>query len=143
MQIPDVNILLYAFFPSFPRHAEYRAWLRRALAGSELLAVPDAVLAGTIRIATLPGLWEPPALMSELLQFVEALRRSPAFRSLTGDENSWRTLRELCALDFVRGRVISDAYLASLAIANSAELITADQGFSRFPGLRFRDPLGA
>jgi uncharacterized protein len=107
------------------------------------LAVPDAVLAGTIRIATLPGLWEPPALMSELLLFVEAIRQSPAFKSLTGDENSWRTLRELCTLDFVRGRVISDAYLASLAIGNDAELITADRGFSRFPGLRFRDPLDA
>jgi len=36
---------------------------------------------------------------------------------------------------------VPDAYLAALAIESGSELVTADRGFSRFPGLRWRHPL--
>jgi predicted nucleic acid-binding protein len=36
---------------------------------------------------------------------------------------------------------VPDAELASLAIQHGLELMTADRGFARFPGLRFRNPL--
>jgi predicted nucleic acid-binding protein len=35
----------------------------------------------------------------------------------------------------------ADAYFAALAIEHGCEWITADRGFARFPGLRWRHPL--
>jgi predicted nucleic acid-binding protein len=37
--------------------------------------------------------------------------------------------------------LVSDAYLAALAIESGSEWITTDRDFSRFPGLRWRHPL--
>ena len=36
---------------------------------------------------------------------------------------------------------MTDAYFAALAIESGSEWITADRGFARFPGLRWRHPL--
>ena len=36
---------------------------------------------------------------------------------------------------------VSDAYLAALAIHSGCVLFTADRGFARHPGLRWRHPL--
>jgi predicted nucleic acid-binding protein len=41
------------------------------------------------------------------------------------------------------GNLTSDAHLAALAIENGAELCSCDSDFSRFPGLRWRNPLAA
>lgn len=35
-----------------------------------------------------------------------------------------------------------DAYLAAIAIENGLEWVTTDRDFARFPGLRWRHPLG-
>jgi predicted nucleic acid-binding protein len=39
------------------------------------------------------------------------------------------------------GNTIPDAYLAAGCIEEGATLVTADTGFGRFPGLRWRHPL--
>jgi predicted nucleic acid-binding protein len=36
---------------------------------------------------------------------------------------------------------VTDAHLAAIAIEHGAELCSSDADFSRFPGLRSRDPL--
>lgn len=43
----------------------------------------------------------------------------------------------------VRGAMVSDAYLAALAIEHDCDLVTADSDFARFPGLRWRNPLAS
>ena len=40
-----------------------------------------------------------------------------------------------------RGNLVSDAFLAAIAIEMGAELVTADRGFGRWPGLKWRHPL--
>ena len=42
----------------------------------------------------------------------------------------------------VKGNRVPDAYLAAPAIESGSEWITTDRDFSRFPGLRWRHPLG-
>lgn len=46
----------------------------------------------------------------------------------------------LCRSAEVRGNLVPDAYLAAMAIERGAVMCTADRGFGRFPGLRWRDP---
>ncbi|MDA8067891.1 MAG: hypothetical protein M0T77_04670 [Actinomycetota bacterium] len=50
-------------------------------------------------------------------------------------------LRELLAATGTGGNLVTDAHLAALAIKHGAELNSRDAGFSRFPGLQWRDPL--
>ena len=43
----------------------------------------------------------------------------------------------------IHGALVTDAYLAALAIEHGCELITTDSGFARFSGLRWRHPFAA
>ncbi len=47
----------------------------------------------------------------------------------------------LCAN--IHGALVTDAYLAALAIEHGCELITTDSDFARFSGLRWRHPFAA
>jgi predicted nucleic acid-binding protein len=50
-------------------------------------------------------------------------------------------LRELLAAVGTAGNLVTDAHLAALAIEHGAELCSCDADFSRFPGVRWLDPL--
>ncbi len=41
-----------------------------------------------------------------------------------------------------RGNLVADAYHAALAIEHGVEWGTTDRDYARFPGLRWRHPLG-
>jgi predicted nucleic acid-binding protein len=47
--------------------------------------------------------------------------------------------RNLVLENGIRGADTTDAYLAALAMEHGCEWWTTDSGFSRFPGLRWRN----
>jgi uncharacterized protein len=53
----------------------------------------------------------------------------------------WSIFVRLCEQANVTGNLVSDAYLAAVAIESGCEWITTDRDFARFPGLRWRHPL--
>jgi len=137
----DVNILVYAHRPESQRHDDYRAWLNAARADGEPLGLSDNVLSGFLRVVTHPRVFRQPTSLSTALAFVEALREGPACVPLAPGERHWAIFSELCARVEATGNDIPDAFLAALAIENGATWISADRGFSRFPGLRWQHPL--
>jgi predicted nucleic acid-binding protein len=52
-------------------------------------------------------------------------------------------LRDLLVPLGTAGNLTTDAHLAALAIEHGAELCSSDSDFSRFRGLRWKDPLAA
>ena len=54
----------------------------------------------------------------------------------------WEVVGEMARSGMVRGTVLVDAHLATLAIEHGATLCTTDRDFARFKGLRFEDPIG-
>jgi predicted nucleic acid-binding protein len=52
-------------------------------------------------------------------------------------------LRQLLEPLGTAGNLTTDAHLAALALEHDAELCSADVDFSRFPGLRWFNPLAA
>lgn len=46
MQLPDVNVLIYAHREDAPEHQRYAAWLKALTAADEPFAVSETVLAG-------------------------------------------------------------------------------------------------
>jgi hypothetical protein len=39
------------------------------------------------------------------------------------------------------GNLVNDAYLAAVALAHGAEIVSFDADFARFPGVRWRPPI--
>ncbi|HJU85836.1 MAG TPA: PIN domain-containing protein [Gemmatimonadota bacterium] len=63
------------------------------------------------------------------------LRRNPGRRH-------WSIFAELCVTAGARGNLVPDAWLAAVAIESGAEWLTTDRDYARFPGLRWRHPIG-
>jgi predicted nucleic acid-binding protein len=53
----------------------------------------------------------------------------------------WDIFAELCRSADVRGNLVPDVHLAAIAIEQGATLYSADRGFARYAGLRWRHPL--
>lgn len=141
MLLCDVNVLVYAFEDTSPRHAEYRSWLQSRLRGVEPVGLCDPAVAGFLRVVTHPAIFTEPASWEEAVAFVDAVRTSPAHLHVTPGDRHWATVRDLGGRLGARGNVVPDAWLAAIAMANGATLATTDRGFARFPGLRRVHPL--
>jgi uncharacterized protein len=142
MRLVDVNVLVYAHRLDAHRHQDYADWLRDLLAGQEPYGVSDLVLGGFLRVVTNPKVFKQPTPMETALGFTELLRTQPNGVPVEPGQRHWDIFTGLCRTAGVKGNLVPDAYLAALAIESGGEWITTDREFSRFPGLRWRHPLG-
>jgi uncharacterized protein len=139
VQMPDVNILLYARREGAPDHARYAEWLTNLVASGEQFALSEPVLHGFIRIITHPRITDPPTAMGKAFEFLDSLIAHPNCRVLRPGLRHWTILKQLCAKPGVRGSLVADAAHAALAIENGCEWVTADSDYARFaPPLRWR-----
>ncbi len=141
MILPDVNVLLYAHREDALRHADYRQWLDRILNSGESFAVSDLILSSVLRIATNAKAYAHPTPLSRGIDFVHLLRDSPDCTLLREGPRHWEIFINLCRKLKAQGNLMTDCYLAALAIEHRCEWITHDRHFARFPGLRWRHPL--
>jgi toxin-antitoxin system PIN domain toxin len=139
--LADVNVLVYAFDQSSARHEEYRSWLSGALTSEDGFALVDTVLMGFVRIVTHPKIFARPSPTGAAIEFADTVANAGNGVWVHSSAASRRAFSELSRTDHaIRGNLVPDAYLASLAIANGASLATADRGFARYPRLRWFDP---
>jgi hypothetical protein len=137
----DVNILIYAHRPEGRDHDAYRAWLEGARTDVEPLGISDLALSGFLRIVTNPRVFRDPTPLDTAIEFVDALRASPGSLAISPGDRHWQIFIDLCQRTGATGNRVPDAFLAALAIEHGADLVTADRGFGRFPGLRWFHPL--
>lgn len=140
MMLVDTNVLIYAHRPEADRHADYQGWMRELINSPEPYAVSDLALAGLVRIVTNPRIYRDPTPAGIALSFAEQVRSQPQAVIVSPGSRFWSIFRELCKISGARGDLIPDAHLAALAIEHGCEFITADKGFRKFPGLRWRHP---
>jgi toxin-antitoxin system PIN domain toxin len=138
----DVGVLLNAMVERAPNHEVCRRELERLLSRPEDVAISDLILVAVVRIATNPRVLQPAPSTEDAFAFVDALRASTAVTHITPGARHWRIFRDLVFGGAIRGSDTTDAYLAALAIEHGCEWWTTDAGFSRFPGLRWRNLLG-
>ncbi|MEO8215634.1 MAG: type II toxin-antitoxin system VapC family toxin [Acidobacteriota bacterium] len=143
MILIDVNVLIYAFSNAAERHAEYRQWLESTIEGVQAYGVSELILSSFVRIVTHPRVLDPPAALDTAIRFCTVVRDQPNAVVLTPGSRHWSIFVDLCRSTESRGNLISDAYLAALAIETGSELISTDRDFTRFPKLKWRHPLAA
>jgi uncharacterized protein len=141
VKLPDVNLLLYAYDSSSPRHEPARDWLELTLSGGETVGMSWLVLLAFIRLSTRSAVVERPLEAEAALDVVDSWLAQPCTTVVHPTARHSAVLRELLAPLGTAGNLTSDAHLAALAIEHGALLCSCDTDFSRFTGLRFTDPL--
>jgi toxin-antitoxin system PIN domain toxin len=142
MLLPDVNVLVYAHRQDVADHLRYRTWMEEVLSSDTAFGMADLVLSGFLRIVTHPRIFASPTPIGVAIAFAEELRALPNCVPVAPGPRHWSIFCRLCREGGAKGNLVPDAFLAALAIESGSEWITADRGFSRFPGLRWRHPLG-
>ena len=141
MKLLDANLLLYSANEDAPLHAKARSWLETLLSGSETVGFTWLVLLAFLRLSTRAAVFPRPLEPGESLDLIDSWLSQPCSTVVDPGERHLRILRDLIAPFGTAGNLTSDAHLAALAIEHGAELCSCDSDFSRFPGLRWRNPL--
>lgn len=140
MILPDVNVLIYAFRSDVPQHPLCRAWLVDVITNPRPFGLSPLALAGVIRITTNPRAYRVPSSLDEAVAFCDNLLSQPNRRTVEPGERHWDIFKRLCIETDTRGRRVSDAWFAALAIESGCEWITFDRDFARFSELQWRPP---
>ena len=141
MVVPDVNLLVYAYNRAAPLHASARRWWEGLVNGTERVGIPWAVTTGFVRLLTHRAVLDHPATLAQALDFVEQWFRYPHVVPLNPGAEHLLLFRQSLAAAGVGAHLVTDAHVASLAMEHQAEIHSNDADFSRFPGLRWRNPL--
>jgi toxin-antitoxin system PIN domain toxin len=141
--LADVHIYLYALRRDSTQHAEYKEWLEERLSGTEPFGVSELVLASFVRIATNHRVFREPTPPEAALDFCDAVLDAPAAVPVRAGARHWPIFVDLSRTTRARANIVPDAYLAALAIEHGTTLVTLDQAFARFPGLRIATPFDA
>lgn len=143
MILVDANLLLYAYHERAEQHRAAREWLQAVLSGSELVRFPWITLWAFLRISTNPRVFEHPLAASEAVNAVTSWLAQPVAAVLEPEDRYWQILEQIMLEGQVSGPLVTDAAIAALAIEHGATLHTTDRDFSRFSGLKWRNPLAA
>ena len=142
MIVLDANLLLYAYDSDSDKHAKARAWVEEAFSGASPVGLPWQTVSAFMRIVTNPRLTGKRFTPAEVVEIVDQWVNQPNVRLLGPGDNHWSFLRQMIVDGQVRGPLITDAQLAALTIEYGGVLHTTDRDFSRFPGLRWKNPIG-
>lgn len=141
MKLVDANLLIYAVNKDAPLHDKARPWIEDALSGGETIGFAWIVLLAFLRLSTRSGVFERPLAPAEALDLIDSWLAQPCATTVNPGDRHQRILRNLVDALGTAGNLVSDAHLAALAIEHGAELCSCDGDFSRFPGLRWHNPL--
>lgn len=141
MIVPDINLLVYAYNSDAPDHLEARQWWESCLSEPKAVGIAWAVVLGFVRIMTSRVVLTDPMVPATALAHVRSWLERPQAQVLVPGPRHLEILSQIMEDAQASGRLTTDAHLAALAIETQAELHSNDTDFSRFPGLRWRNPL--
>lgn len=141
MILVDANLLVYARVRSLPQHVQAKAWLDARLNETASVGLPWPSLLGFVRLVTNPRIFtEPEKILTAWEQVQAWLDCPPAWVPLPTERHR-EVLGSVLTSAATRANLIPDAHLAALAIEHGLKLCSTDGDFSRFPGLRWENPL--
>ncbi len=143
MKLVDANLLLYAVDRSSPHHSQARPWLEERLSGAEPVAFAWVVLLAFVRLSTQARVFASPLTASQALDLVDSWLAQPCSVVAHPTDRHPTVLRSLLDPLGTAGNLTTDAHLAALAVEYNAELCSTDADFSRFPGVRWVNPLSS
>jgi len=141
MILPDVNLLVYAHDETSCHHPKARQWWEDQLNGSRMIGLSWVAVLGFIRLLTNPRIFQNPFSPSEILAIIGTWLEQPHVKIIHPSEQHFKILTRLLEQIGTAGNLTADAHLAALAIERGLILQTTDSDFTRFPGLKWNNPL--
>ena len=141
MIVPDLNLLVYAYNDGAPHHEPARRWWEDLVNGTERVGVPWVVSTGFVRLMTHPSVLVRPATATEAVDYVREWFRFPHVAPVNPGAEHLALFRRNLAAAGVGANLVTDSHIAAVAMEYQAEVHSNDTDFSRFPGLRWRNPL--
>ncbi len=135
MYLPDVNFWLAVTFQSHVHHLSARSWFEGfGVRGCSFCRMTQQ---GFLRLATNPRAFGEEAVsLAEAWRLYDVLAADPRIRFAdepAGVEALWRHYTQG---ETFSAKIWNDAFLAAVAQTANLELVTFDQGFRRYTGLR-------
>ena len=141
MIIPDINLLLYAYFSVFPFHEAARNWWEGIGERGEQVGLAPPVLFGFVRIATNRRVFVQPMDLQQATGIVEGWLVLPSMQVLRPGPRHVKTAFDLLRVAGTSRDLTTDAQIAAYALETQGVVHTTDGDFSRFPAVAQIDPL--
>ena len=140
MKLVDTNVLLYAVDELSEHHRPAREWIETTLSTGSRVLFPWIVLVGFIRLSTGRSFMADPLEPGEAVSLVEDWLAPYSSSVPVPDREHIARMSSLLAATGTGGNIVNDAHLAAIALQYDAEVISFDNDFSRFPGVRWKQP---
>ena len=93
-----------------------------------------------LRLGTHPAIYPSPLSVSEAVDFLGRLMSSSSVVNGEPDRHHLERVTELLAPLGRGGNLVNDAHLADLALQDEATVVSYDNDFGQFPGVRWMRP---
>ena len=140
MTIVDANVLMYAVNTASPQHARARRWLDGALSSGARVGLPWLSLLAFVRLATHPAVFPNPLTLDQALAIVDGWCARPNVVHPEPSEGFAATFGEVLRTAGAHANLANDGFLAALARAYGATVVTFDRDFDRFEGVATHVP---
>jgi hypothetical protein len=123
------------------QHDGAKSWLDLQLNGSARVGIPWQSILAFLRIVTNQRMFRSPDPAASAWKQVTEWLSCPVVWIPQPTERHADLLGELISETRVTGNLMPDAHLAALAIEHGLTLCSTDSDFSRFSGLKWKNPL--
>ena len=141
MILVDANILIYAEDRLSSLHEEARQWWDEQLSGESPVCLSWSIISTFIRICTNRRIFHKPLPLDQAIYRVQSWMDQPCVRLINPTESHWKIFQTLLSDGQATANLVPDAHLAALAIEYGCTLYSTDSDFSRFPKLKWKNPL--
>ncbi len=141
----DTNILVYSHREDSSFHEAALEAVRGLAESTSLWAIPWPVIHEFLAVVTHPRIYSPPTPRDDALLQVRRWMESPSFSAIAeAGPIYFDYLEHVLGAARAVGPRVHDARIVGICLAHGVEeLWSADRDFSRFPGLKVRNPLVA
>lgn len=141
MICPDINLLLYAIFSTYPEHAKAKSWWDGILSSSQPVRIGHVVILGFLRISTNRRVFTTPLTATQAIQVVDGWLRQPNVELIAPADAHWDNLKTMISKGNAGSDLTTDAHIAALAADYGLIVHSNDTDFARFPNIKVVNPL--
>ncbi|MDA0838849.1 MAG: PIN domain-containing protein [Planctomycetota bacterium] len=141
MICPDINLLLYATFATYPEHARAKAWWDGVLSSSQQVRLGHVVVLGFIRISTNRRVFAIPLTTAQAIDVADGWLQQPNVELIPPANAHWVNLKTMLVEANAGSNLTTDAHIAALAADYGLVVHSNDTDFARFPNIKVSNPL--
>lgn len=131
----DSNILIYLAFSSAAEHRAASTATDKIFRSNEVVILTETVLLSFFRIST--QIKPTPLTPSEARWFIDALLGYPKIQLFRPTLSHYKTFGARIENEQIKGNLVMDAHLAEVALLTNSTIMTNDNDFKKFPGVKF------